>query len=132
MPYVGLILTSIGFIIPGIIAWRRRFRVEAASSILVSISSVCYHGTLHPIARYVDMAVAHSLGVTSIGRATMNMILWRRGWIECCVVAGTLGSIGIYWFKSRNNPHESSKYWHMFFHLSGQTTWIAHILTKCW
>jgi len=132
MPYIGLVLTSIGFIIPGILAWRRRYRVEATSSILVSVSSVLYHGTLHPVAKYIDMTIAHLLGFASVGRVCVNLVAWRRGWIECSLVAGTLGSIAIYLFKSRTNPHVNSRYWHMLFHISGQTTWVTHILTRHW
>ena len=132
MPYIGLVLTSIGFIVPGILAWRRRYRKDAVSSVLVSISSVFYHGTQHPVAKYIDMTVAHTLGVTSIGRVCANLVAWRRGWVECGLVVGTLGSIAIYWFKSKNNPSPNAKYWHILFHLTGQTTWVSHILTRCW
>lgn len=132
MPYIGLVLTSIGFIVPGILAWRRRYRMEAMTSIAVSVSSVLYHGTLHPIAKCIDMGIAHLLGIASLGRVCVNMISWRRGWIECGLVVGTFGSIAIYWFKSRTNPHLNSRYWHMLFHVTGQTTWVSHIMTRCW
>jgi hypothetical protein len=130
MPYVGLVITSIGFLVPGILAWRRRRMGDAVSGILVSVSSVCYHGTLHPIAKGVDMVIAHTMGITSIGRALVHVCRPSvPHWINIGVFGGTLGSIAIYWFKSKNNSHSYSKYWHMLFHLTGQVTWIVHLCT---
>lgn len=126
--YVGLVITSLGFIVPGILAWRRRFRREAIAGVLVSVTSVCYHGTLHPVAKWVDMTLAHTMGITSIGRACVRVC--RRRWVDIGVLGGTLGSIAIYWFKSKQNPHSNSKYWHMLFHVSGQATWMVHLLSK--
>lgn len=76
------------------------------------------------------MAIAHTMGITSVGRALLN-VGWgrcRRGWIDVWVLGGTVGSIAIYWFKSKTNTHAYSKYWHVLFHLTGQTTWVTHIL----
>jgi hypothetical protein len=133
MVYIGLVLTSMGFLIPGWMAWRRRFRkgreIDIITSAVLSTSSILYHGTLHPLAHRFDIFVAHGVGLLSIGRSMLNVIAWRRGWIELGILGGTLGSIGVYLCKSRANPHDNCKYWHMLFHLSGQATWVSHILT---
>jgi hypothetical protein len=137
MPFVGLVITSIGFLVPGILAWRRHLWGEAVSGILVSTSSIFYHGTLHPLAKGVDMAIAHTLGIRSIGRACINVVRRSRPpgipqsrWKPIGILGGTLGSIAIYWFKSKTNPHPYSKYWHMVFHLTSQATWVVHLWTQ--
>lgn len=139
MVYMGLVLTSMGFLLPGWVAWRRwrgrggaghGHRVDTLTSALVATTSVFYHGTLHPVAQRIDIVVAHGLGVLSVGRSLKNLVSWRRGWVELWIAGGTLGSIGVYLFKSRNNPHLHSRYWHMLFHLGGQATWLTHVLTN--
>lgn len=143
MPYLGLVLTSLGFLVPGWVAWRRGWgsgrrgqprspgcALDTLSSVLVATTSVFYHGTLHPVAQRIDIVVAHGMGVLSVGRSLFQLATWRRGWVELWIAGGTLGSIGVYLFKSRNNPHLHSRYWHMLFHLGGQATWLTHVLTN--
>lgn len=132
MAYIGLVLTSLGFLIPGWVAWCSRRRgnrknLDICTSLAIATSSVLYHGTLHPVAQRIDMCLAHMLGCLSIGRSVFHLVAWRRGIIELGIVGGTFGSIGIYLFKSRLNPHPNARYWHMVFHLVGQTTWVAHV-----
>lgn len=143
MAYLGLVLSSLGFLVPGWVAWRRLRRarqdaedkknkkglLDVCTSVVISTSSLLYHGTLHPLAQRVDVYLAHGLGCLSVGRSVKNLVAWRRGWVEAGITGGTLGSIGIYLFKSRVNPHPNSKYWHVLFHLTGQATWVAHVLT---
>jgi presenilin-like A22 family membrane protease len=128
MPYIGLIITSIGFIVPSIIAWKKRKWFDAKASSVLTISSVLYHGTLHPLAHTFDYCIAHSVGILSIGRTIRRVFILKK-WNEQWVFFGTLTSIGIYWFKSRCNFNVSSCMWHMLFHISSQITWSAHLLT---
>jgi hypothetical protein len=127
MPYLGLILTSVGFVIPSIIAWRRRHRFDAISSGILTVTSIAYHSSLHPVIQKIDMVVAHTLGLVSVPRSIRHWITWKHSKVKALVVFGTLGSIGIYWFKSKSNPYHDSKYWHMLFHLMCQTTWLTHL-----
>jgi hypothetical protein len=49
--------------------------------------------------------------------------------VELGIAGGTAGSIMVYVLKSRTNPYDNSKFWHMLFHLGSQATWVAHLLT---
>lgn len=128
MPYIGLVITSIGFLIPSFFAWKNRKKFDAKLSSIVACTSVLYHGTLHPIAHRVDYFIAHSVGLISIGRIFRRVFILKR-WNERWIFLGTISSIGVYWFKSRCNFDMGSCLWHMLFHVSSQATWTAHVLT---
>lgn len=128
MPYIGLIITSIGFIVPSIIAWKHRKMFDAKISSALALSSVLYHGTLHPVAHKIDYVMAHTIGLLSIGRTFRRVFIWKK-MNERWVFFGTVVSIGIYWFKSRCNFDTTSCLWHMLFHITSQATWTAHLLT---
>lgn len=136
--YIGLVLTSLGFFVPGWVAWRRHRRrrrdprptLDLATSLVLGTTSVLYHGTLNPIAQTIDILVAHSIAFFSMGRTLYFVVRWRRGWVELGIAGGTFGSILIYLLKSRTNPYEDSKLFHMLFHLTSQATWVGHLLTS--
>jgi hypothetical protein len=126
-PYIGLVISSVGFIIPCIVAWHRRKRFDAVASGALTITSIAYHGTLHPMFQKVDMCVAHAIGLISIPRSFHRMLCWKRKWVEGFVFVGTLSAIAVYWIKSKNNPYDDSKLWHLGFHVLCQSTWLTHV-----
>lgn len=128
MPYIGLVITSLGFIIPSFFAWKHRKMFDAKASSILALTSVLYHGTLHPLAHMVDYTVAHTIGALSIGRTFRRVFIWKK-WNERWIFFGTITSLGIYWFKSRCNFDITSSHWHMLFHVYSQAIWTTHILT---
>ena len=132
MPCIGLIISSACFIIPGILAWRKKHHVETVASGLITATSIGYHGTLHPFFKAVDMTVAHVAGIGALVKSVHRLIrkqTKRHRWTSMAVVGGTTGSIAVYWFKSKNNPYASSALWHQLFHHMAQLTWMVHLGT---
>ena len=127
MPFWGLVISSVGFVIPTIIAFKRKHLVTSVSCGIITLTSLAYHGTVHPIAKTIDMAFAHIIGtgwtVESIRRA-----IFVRRLVDTITCTMTIGSIGIYVFKSHNNFTKSSQLWHMAFHGLSQGAWCLYLL----
>jgi hypothetical protein len=127
MPFWGLVVTSLGFAIPAAIAFKKARWITSASCGVLTISSVAYHGTVHPLALRVDMFVAHSLGVGWAFESLRRTVIIRRA-EDAIISAMTLSGITIYGLKSRNNFTESSRWWHMAFHVLAQSAWCIYLL----
>jgi|APGre2960657373_1045057.scaffolds.fasta_scaffold01208_3 hypothetical protein len=124
--FVGLVLTSAGFAVPAIWAVRRRFWGTAVSCGTLTVTSLAYHGTVHPVAQAVDMAIAHLMGVVWAAEGGRRLFVHRRK-SDATVVALTACSIATYLTKSRTSVHPNSKWWHMAFHLLSQGAWCIHL-----
>lgn len=126
MPYWGLVATSVGFLLPGIWAWRRRAWVDACASAVVTLTSVAYHSTQHPVAHAIDVAIAHTCGAIGIVRSVASAVR-RRSRRRAAIAANTMAGVAIYLVKSRNNTRASSARWHMLFHVMCQSAWMAQV-----
>jgi len=129
MPFWGLVFTSIGFAVPAVIAYKKRRWVQSASCTIITLTSVAYHGTVHPVAKYIDMTFAHIIGTEWIVRSTLRMIFIRRP-TDVILCTMTVGSVLIYFTKSCNNFTNSSKFWHMAFHGLCQGTCYFYLLSN--
>lgn len=129
MPFWGLVLTSAGFIVPSILAFHRKLWFQTASCGIISLTSIAYHGTVHPIAKYIDMAFAHALSVGWLCEGFWRVI-FVRSTKDVVVLTMAVGSMLIYLIKSRNNFNETSKLWHMTFHCMCQSTCYVYLLTN--
>jgi len=120
MPFWGLVATSAGFFIPCVQAIRRRAaRYHAALSGALAVTSLFYHGTLHPIAHRVDAIYAHGLGVFHCAS-----VLAR----PCAQRAASLAvPVYIYFAKSLRTTGVASSLWHMAFHVTSIFSWTAEI-----
>jgi uncharacterized Tic20 family protein len=129
MVYIGLVLTSFGFFLPAFIAWKKKKWLDAQVSAVLAMTSVFYHGSLHPLAHQIDLGVAHSVGALSVVRG-LHYAYTSRKRIDFVLLFGTFASIGVYWKKSRIVIDDSSKIWHMVFHIMCESTWICHALLR--
>jgi len=120
MPFWGLVATSAGFFIPCVQAIRRRAaRYHAALSGALAVTSLFYHGTLHPIAHRVDAIYAHGLGAFHCAS-----VLAR----PCAQRAASLAvPVYIYFAKSLRTTGVVSSMWHMAFHVTSIFSWTAEI-----
>lgn len=120
MPFWGLVVTSAGFFIPCVQALRRRAaRAHAVLSGALAVTSLCYHGTLHPIAHRVDAIYAHGLGVYH-GLSVLARPCAER-------VASLAVPVYLYFAKSLRTTGRASCLWHMAFHVTSIFSWTAEI-----
>jgi len=120
MPFWGLVVTSAGFFIPCVQAIRRRAaRYHAALSGVLAVTSLFYHGTLHPIAHRVDSVYAHGVGVFHAASLIAR---------PCAQRAASLAvPVYIYFAKSLRTTGVVSSVWHMAFHVTSIFSWTAEI-----
>lgn len=119
MPFWGLVVTSAGFFIPCIAAFRRRaFRHSALSGVL-AVTSLFYHGTLHPLAHRVDRFYAHSVGILH----TLDIVSAPR--LQKIIMLGT--PVYLYFTKSLKTEGTESCFWHMAVHVTSVIAWTVEI-----
>jgi len=127
MPFWGLVVTSLGFAIPALLAFHKRRWICTTSCGAITLTSLAYHGTVHPIAKTIDMTVAHIVGAGWIIESMRRAIFIRRP-ADALTCIMTLGSMCIYLTKSRNNFTQTSQIWHMVFHGLSQGAWCVYLL----
>lgn len=128
MPSLGLILTSIGFFIPAIIAKKRKQKVDTILISSLATSSIFYHGTLHRTAHVTDLIVAHSVAINYLILGIKNVLKHSKKLDMLGLFFGGL-STHMYYRKSlRIHDEKISRKWHMKVHLSAQMALIAFIL----
>lgn len=130
MPFWGLVITSAGFAIPAIIAFRKARWVATTSCCILTASSLAYHGTTHHVAQKVDIALAHSIGIGWVCESLRRAICIHR-FTDVLTCGMAFGSVAVYFCKSRNNYSTSSAIWHMVFHCLSQGTWCVYLLKSC-
>lgn len=128
MPYIGLIITSIGFFLP---AWIAKQRSQKRNTIIISslaTSSIFYHGTLHPYAHAIDVIVAHSVAINYLFLGVKNIARYKRGHDMIGLLLGML-STHMYYNKSLPTRNEKiSRKWHMKVHIAAQLGLIAFVM----
>lgn len=127
MPFWGLIITSTGFVIPFLVAKRKKKRRHMLMSAALTCTSVWFHATTTPLAMFVDKICAHSLGTIFWCESIHN--LWRnRRRIDVVFVATINGVIYIYFCKSRVNDGLIGHLWHMTMHFVAITGWTVYLI----
>ena len=128
MPAIGLVFTSIGFIIPALFAKHKKHIKDAKIITTLTVSSVLYHGTLHPMAHFFDMIVAHSVAINYLCRGIKNLVDHRRRIHAFGMLFGCM-STHIYYNKSLPIKNDKlSRKWHMKVHATAQVALLAFIL----
>ena len=127
MPNWGLVVTSLGFAIPSILAFKNhKHRLGYACSTL-TITSTLFHSTRHPICQVVDMSYVYCIASYYIGKSLWRLIKHKRP-IDIYVHVGSLGCIYLY-FSKCDNPYVSKEMqgrFHMLFHLAAQYLFSIH------
>lgn len=119
MPFWGLVVTSAGFFIPCLVALRRRNKRHSVMSGALAVTSLFYHGTLHPIAHRIDLLYAHSVGLIHLAEALAAPCLQRL------VMVGA--PMYLYFAKSLKTEGHESCLWHMAVHVSSVIAWTIEI-----
>lgn len=128
---LGLVLTSLGFLVPTVLAFRNhRKRMGVACSIL-TITSTLFHSTYHPVAKAIDVSYVYCIATYYIHKSIWNLIQ-RKRWRDLYVHVGSLGCVALY-FQRCNHPDVPQylqKRFHMLFHIAAQTLFSMHALDK--
>jgi hypothetical protein len=119
MVFWGLVCTSVGFLLPAYLAFRKRRRLDAIASTALATTSVLFHTTFHPTIKVIDMTIAHSAGAYSMVRAIKSKDIW--GMIATPICAFIFYGVS----KGRDGP--SARYGHMGMHMTAIAYWIAHL-----
>lgn len=126
MPFWGLVATSAVFLAPAWIAKRKRAHRAAASFAIVTLTSLVYHTTVHPVARWVDMVIAHTMG-SVYGWNILRASVQRPGVVqELSLGLGALAAY-LYFGKSQRTTGMPSQWWHMGFHVTSQAAIGLHL-----
>lgn len=86
------------------------------------MTSLLFHGTHHPMARFIDIHYAHLLGIKYLIHSVHNVIAYKRK-KDFALHLGTLASLYIY--TSKHLPHT-------VFHVSVQYLFTVHALDYVW
>ena len=131
MPFWGLIVTSLGFTVPSLLAFRHKKQRMGKMLSLLSGTSVLYHGTHKLFFKIIDLTYAHSVGcfyvINSIGRC----FVYHRVY-DFVIFTGTLSSVFVF-YKGACNKHLNERmqsYYHMGFHVITQTMMCLHAVDK--
>lgn len=126
MVFIGLVVTSCGFFIPAIVAVAKKRQKDAIRAGALAVSSVVYHGTMHPIAHFIDACIAHSCAVVYFKEKWERFHLYKN--IHDGIALMNLTGAGlVYFVKSKFNKHPNSSYWHLGLHIFSQVTWVWHL-----
>jgi len=130
MPCWTLVITSIGFFIPALIAAQMKKHKEKIIISALASTSVLYHGTIHPLARFIDTCVAHFAAILFLSGGVRDFLKYKRVYD---VIGITLSGISIimYYTKSLRIDHEdTSRKWHMGVHLTAQAALLIFLKTQ--
>lgn len=127
MPYIGLLVTSAGFLMPMLVANRLQRHEERDLVAALAASSLLYHGTVHPLAKVLDMGVAHLVGLRFLWKGTKNM-LWGTTFQDVAGMMFSGLSLWMYYARSHMIQDEYvSRRWHMGVHITGQAALLCFV-----
>jgi len=118
MPFWGLVITSIGFLIPSFIAKKQNKDLTSKSFKCITITSVIYHSTQHSLSLFIDKIVVHSVSAFHLGRA-LYISIRDKSIKKLAYASSSLLPMYIYFKKSLPSTGIVSKLWHMAFHITG-------------
>lgn len=127
MPYLGLVLTSMGFLVPVMAASRMKKHVDAALLSILTLTSLLYHGTVHPIAKGIDMCTAHATSLFYLCRGVDNLMTKGIGH-DLMALLWSGVSIWMYYNRSLTSKDEhTSRMWHMRVHMSANVALMCFL-----
>lgn len=127
----GLILTSLGFIVPSVIALTHKRKKTGIACGVLTCTSVVFHGTHHPVAKWVDMSYVYCFTTLYVLKSIKNVIVRKRK-RDISIHIGTLGCVLLY-FRRCNHPAIPPRLqnrFHMLFHILAQTLLTMHAIDK--
>lgn len=128
---LGLVITSLGFIVPAVLAFRnKRNRMGLACSAL-TVTSTLFHSTHHPITKMIDVSYVYCIATYYVSKSVKNLLLRKRK-RDMVIHLGALGCVLLY-FQRCNHPcvpEYLQHRFHMLFHLASQTLFSYHALDK--
>lgn len=90
-----LVMTSVCFMIPAVIAARKKGRNKDAMLIsCMALTSTCFHSTYHTMAYVLDKFLAHGFGVYYTSLAVTEAV-FRKRCVPLVFTAGTLMCCGL-------------------------------------
>lgn len=124
-----LVFTSLGFLIPTLTALKHRRLSLALQYGILTITSIFFHGTHHPIAKAIDIKYAYSLGAKYFLEGILNIYRYRRK-KDIYLHLGTISSLYIFFYKSSDKtlPQHIQQRYHSLFHISIQYLFTQHAL----
>lgn len=106
MPFFGLIFTSSMFLIPTLLAFRKRKTVDMLMNGSLMVSSVAFHSTWHPLVRAFDVTYAHIYASVYLLRRMRSLFYYPKTHLPlnlasiCC---GCIGATLYYGVSMRSN-----------------------------
>ena len=127
MPCWTLVFTSIGFFIPAFFAAKLKKHFEKNIIRALATTSVLYHGTVHPLAQFLDTCVAHFVAVRFVFIGIHDVLIYRRIH-DVVTIALSSASIYMYYMKSLRIHHKDvSQQWHMKVHITAQLALLCYL-----
>ena len=114
--FLGLIVTSIGFILPSLVAKNRGKALLACSYKCIAITSLLYHSTQSRFFHLIDKYVVHGICAFHLSHALVKIIK-KPSLQKVATFGSTSLPVFIYFGKSKG---KDAPLWHMGFHISGQ------------
>lgn len=124
MPCIPLVITSACFIVPSVIAFIKRRRVDGVATCALACTSLWFHGSSAFIAYVIDKTYAHAFAVTYMGKAVLRCVSLHRV-CDFAVVALGIGSIHCY-LREGETLHVPL---HSLVHLCSIAAFSLHMLT---
>lgn len=127
MPFLGLVISSCAFLIPTVLAYRKRRYIMARTCGILTLTSVLYHGTQHFVFKTIDIFYAHGVAIAYSWTSIRKYFRYRRLY-DVFILSGVGASVYIFYFKSCNKKELYQDQWHMMMHFISQGTWVLHAL----
>lgn len=128
---IGLVVTSLGFMVPAILAHRNSRKRMGRAFTALTVTSTLFHSTHHPLTRTIDMTYVYCLATYYIMKSVKNLFLHKRK-RDLYIHVGSLGCVALY-FKRCSHPEippPIQKRFHMLFHITSQVLFCFHALDK--
>jgi|Laugresbdmm110dd_1035094.scaffolds.fasta_scaffold00028_11 hypothetical protein len=131
MPFWGLVITSIGFTIPSVLAFCRRKKKMGTICAILSGTSVLYHGTHKMLFKIIDLTYAHSVGCFYVFDSIRRCFIYHRIY-DFVICTGTFSSVLVFYKGTCNKKLEimMQNKFHMLFHIITQTMMSLHAIDK--
>ncbi len=131
MPNFGLVITSLGFLIPSFLAFKNNKKRLGYACTTLTTTSTLFHGTRLPIFRIIDMTYVYCLASYYIGKSIWRLVHHKRA-RDIYLHVGSLGCVYLY-FSKCDNPVVSTKIqqrFHMVFHIAAQYLFSIYATDK--
>jgi hypothetical protein len=131
MPVWGLVATSLGFLIPSILAFKNNKKRLGYACTTLTTTSTLFHGTRHPIFRRIDMTYVYCLVSYYITKSIWRLVHHKRA-RDIYLHVGSLGCVYLY-FSKCDNPYVSiqmQQRFHMLFHMAAQYLFCIYATDK--